>query len=237
MRSAFAFLTSLGGAATPDARTLSWFPVAGAVIGAAVGGVWWCAAQLWPPLVAAALAVLVDLAVTGMLHLDGVVDCADGLLPHLPRARRLEVMAEPTVGAYGVAVGTVVIVLRVAAFAGLAASLANVLLVTAAWCAARTVMAVAARAEPYARGDGGLATPMLGGGWELVAGYGLVAALALAIAAARLRGGVAITVGLVAAAAVVLLARRRLGGFTGDVLGAAGVVGETAALVVAAARW
>jgi adenosylcobinamide-GDP ribazoletransferase len=237
MRSAFAFLTSLGGAARPDPRTLSWFPVAGAVIGAAVGGLWWCAAQLWPPLVAGALAVLVDLALTGMLHLDGLVDCADGLLSHLARARRLEVMAEPTAGAYGVAVGTVVIVLRVAAFTGLAATLANVLLVAAAWCAARTVMAVAARALPYARGTDGLATLMLGGGWRPVAGYGVVVAFALGVFAARVRGGVAIAIGFVAASAVVVLGRRRLGGFTGDVLGAAGVVGETAALLVAAARW
>ncbi|MBA3654253.1 MAG: adenosylcobinamide-GDP ribazoletransferase, partial [Actinobacteria bacterium] len=140
MRRALAFLTPLGGAAPPDARTLSWFPIAGALIGAAVGGVWWAGAQIWPAALAAAVAVTADLALTGLLHFDGLVDSADGLLPHLSRDRRLEVMAEPTVGAFAVAVGTVALLLRVAAFAALSP---NVMLVAAVWCASRTAMAVA----------------------------------------------------------------------------------------------
>ena len=81
MRRALAFLTPLGGAAVPDRRTLSWFPLAGGAIGVAVGGVWWGAERLWPPAVAAALTIAADLALTGLLHIDGLVDSADGLLP------------------------------------------------------------------------------------------------------------------------------------------------------------
>ena len=66
---------------------------------------------------------------------------------------------------------------------------------------------------------------------------GLVAAVALAAAARGLGGAIAVVAGSAVAASVVALSRRRVGGFTGDVLGAAGVMGETAALVVAAARW
>jgi len=59
-----------------------------------------------------------------------------------------------------------------------------------------------------------------------------------ALVAARGIGGVvAVLAGLAAGTLVVLLALRRIGGFTGDVLGAAGVVTETVALVVASARW
>ena len=83
MRRAVAFLTCLGGPAVPDARTLSWFPVVGAALGLVVGGAWWGAEQLWPPAVAAALVVALDLALTGLLHLDGLVDSADGLLPQV----------------------------------------------------------------------------------------------------------------------------------------------------------
>ena len=143
-------------------------------------------------------------------------------------------MAEPTVGAYGVAVAAVVLLLRFAALASMAPS---VLLVAGAWCGSRTVMAVTARAMPYARPGGGLATSMLGGDWRLVGGYGVVTAVTLGALAGGRRTAVAVVVGMVAAGGVVLLGRRRIGGFTGDILGAAGVVGETVALIVAAAKW
>jgi adenosylcobinamide-GDP ribazoletransferase len=234
MRRALAFLTPLGRATVPDARTMSWFPVVGAGIGVVVGSVWWSADRLWPPAVAAALTVSVDLALTGMLHVDGLADSADGLLPHMPRQRRLEVMSEPAVGAYGITVTASVMLLR---FAALASMQPSILLIAGAWCASRTVMAVAARALPYARTDGGLATVMLGGDWRPVGLYGLVASVSLGAFAGGRRTEVAIAAGLVASVGVVLFARRRLGGFTGDVLGAAGVVGETVALVVAAAKW
>jgi adenosylcobinamide-GDP ribazoletransferase len=213
---------------------MSWFPVVGAVVGGIVGSVWWTADRLWPPAIAAALAVAADLALTGMLHFDGLADSADGLLPHMQRERRLEVMSESTIGAYGVAVTTCVLLLR---FAALASMSPSILLIAGAWCASRTVMAVAARALPYARTDGGLATVMLGGDWRPVALYGVIAAVSLGAFAGGRRTEVAVAAGLVASTCVVLFARRRLGGFTGDVLGAAGVVGETVALVVAAAKW
>ena len=89
-------------------------------------------------------------------------------------------------------------------------------------------MAVAARTQPYARAtEGGLATAFMGKGraWPLAAGA--VASFALAAGWRPLAGPVAVAAGGVAAAAVIAGARVRLGGFTGDVLGAAGVVGET----------
>ena len=233
MRAALAFLTPFGGARTPDRRTLSWFPLAGALIGAAVGGLWWGAERLWPPVVAAALVVAADLAVTGMLHLDGLVDTADGLVGHLPRERRLAVMAEPTIGAFGVAAAIAVLLLR---FTALAAMPPRVALIAGLWCGSRTVMAVAARAVPYAK-DSGLASAFTGGDWRPVALYGTSAALLLGGLGAGLPGVAATVAALLAGAAVVLGGRTRLGGYTGDVLGAAGVVAETAGLVVAAARW
>ena len=233
MRAALAFLTPLGGARTPDRRTLSWFPIVGALIGAAAGALWWGAERLWPPIVAAALVVALDLALTGMLHLDGLVDTADGLLGHLPRERRLAVMAEPTIGAFGVAAAVAVLLLR---FTALSAMPPRIALISGLWCGSRTVMAVAARAVPYAR-DNGLVSAFTGGDWRPVACYGTSAALLLGGIGAGISGVAAIVVSLVAGAAVVLGARARLGGCTGDVLGAAGIVAETAGLVVAAARW
>lgn len=234
MRRALAFLTPLGGASVPDARTLSWFPLAGALIGACLGGTWWAAQELWPPAVAAAIVVAVDLALTGLLHLDGLVDTADGLLPQVPRERRLAIMAEPTVGAYGVAAAGAVLLLRFAAFGSMEA---EVLLVAGIWAGSRTAMAVAARALPYARVEGGLASAFTGGDWRPVGLGGLILAVSLGALAGGRQTELAVAVGMAASAGVVAFARRRLGGFTGDVLGAAGVVGETAALLVAAATW
>jgi adenosylcobinamide-GDP ribazoletransferase len=221
----------------PGPRTLRWFPLVGALIGAAVGMVWWASAKAWHgSLVPAGLAVMADLGATGMLHLDGLADSADGLLPHLPRARRLEVMATPDVGAFGLAVTAAVLLLR---FGALASLRPQVVLIAGVWCASRSLMVAATAVLPYAR-PAGLAAAFLGDARTvsvLVAGGGLLAAGAL-VAWARGWGGVAGLAGLmVVGAAVLALARSRIGGFTGDVLGAAAVTGETAALVIASARW
>jgi adenosylcobinamide-GDP ribazoletransferase len=232
---ALAFLTILGRSAPPNPSTLRWFPLAGALIGANVGGLWWGAAQLWSAPLAAALVVAADLAITGMLHLDGLTDTADGVLPHLGRVRRLAVMAEPTVGAFGVGVMVVVLLVRWAAFAALAP---NVVLVGGLWCVARTVMAVTVRAVPYARECGGLASAFVGTrSWTGLALVGATLGLGLGALAAGAGGAAAVTIATIAGAGVVALGVSRLGGYTGDVLGAAGMMAETVGLVVAAARW
>src|SRR6476646_3079512 len=145
----------------PDRRTFAWFPVVGALIGLTLGSVWWLADRWWPPAVAAGLVVMADLALTGMLHLDGLIDTADGLLPHVGpdgRDRRLAVMAQPDVGAFGVAVAVAVIGLR---FAALASMTPSVLLPAGVWAASRTSIAVIAGRLPYAR-EHGLASPFRG---------------------------------------------------------------------------
>ena len=236
MRRALAFLTPIPvGGGAPDARTFGWFPVVGALMGLGVGGAWWLADRAFAPAVVAGLVVVVDLALTGMLHVDGLADSADGLLPHLPsRERRLEVMAMPDIGAFGVAVVVAVLLLRFAAFASQPVS---VLLVAGLWCGSRTMMAAGAGALPYARAEGGLASSFAGRDWRPIAFYGVIAAVSLGAFADGRRTEVAVGASLAAAALVLLAARRRIGGYTGDVLGAAGIIGETVGLVVAAAKW
>jgi adenosylcobinamide-GDP ribazoletransferase len=234
VRGALSFLTPFGGAQTPGPRTLDWFPLVGAVMGLALGGIWWTAGRAWGAPLSAALVVAADLALTGLLHFDGLVDSADGLLPHLDRDRRLAVMSSPEAGAFGVGVGVVVLLLRWAALSALRPS---VVLLVCIWCLSRTGMAVAARTQPYARLEGGLASAFSGAPRWTPLAAGLAGSFGLACAW-RLPAGVVVAgSALVAGALVVWLARRRIGGFTGDVLGAAGVVTETAGLIVAAARW
>jgi adenosylcobinamide-GDP ribazoletransferase len=247
MRRALSFLTPFGGAADPAPSALAWFPAVGMVIGLGVGALWWAARRVWAPPAAAAIAVIADAALTGMLHLDGLADAADGLLPPLPRARRLQVMADPRLGAFG-ATGLVIVLLgRFGAFASMTPSL---LAVAALWSGSRTAMAVTARTVPYARPAGlasafrgapaaGAARPraaVLTSPAVLGLAGGLLAA-GLAFAGRGAHGLAAVGAGAAGAGAVVFLAWRRLGGFTGDVLGAAAVAGETAGLLALAWRW
>jgi adenosylcobinamide-GDP ribazoletransferase len=235
MRAALGYLTVVGGAAPPDRRAPAWFGVVGALVGLAVGAVWWAATELWPSLIAAVVAVSADAALTGMLHLDGLADSADGLLPPADRARRLAIMATPEVGAFGMVAVVLVLVARVAAFDSVEP---DPLLVAGLWAGARAAMAITVAAVPYARGAGGAVTPFAGRG-PAPAAATLVAACALVVVSVGgLAAGVAAALALVAGfGAVIALAVSRLGGYTGDVLGAAGVVAETLGLAVAAARW
>jgi adenosylcobinamide-GDP ribazoletransferase len=185
---------------------------------------------------AAAVVVAVDVALTGYLHFDGLADAADGLLPPMTTERRLEVMADPSVGAFGAVTLVVVIVLR---FSALASTAALPLVVGALWCVSRTAMAIVARTVHYAR-PGGLASAFVDRrtpGPVVPAAVGGVLTIGLAIAGRGWHGLAAVGAEAVGVLVVVLFARRRIGGFTGDVLGAAGVVGETLGLLVLAAKW
>lgn len=238
LRGAVAFLTPLpAGAVVPSPGTLSWFPIVGAALGLAVGGIWWAASEAFPPLVAAALVVLADVALTGALHLDGLADSADGLFAHLDGApRRRAVMAAPDVGAFGVVAVAVTLLLRWSALASVEPA---VLTVAAVWCASRAAMAVALAAGPYV--GGGLGRAFLSGDRSAAArvrgplGAGVVVGGALVAAST----GGSVWWGLAGVAAgsvaVVALGHRRLGGVTGDVVGAAGLVGETVGLILVTA--
>lgn len=192
-----------------------------------------------PPL-ATAYAVVLALALgTRAFHWDGLADTADGLTASYSPARSLEVMRTGPVGPAGVVAVVLVASLQ-------AAGLQAVLRHEHAWwvvgllvCASRASLALACvRGVPAARPDGLGATcigavPVLGAIATLA-----LAAVAVALAGRGLDAPWSLLVGLVAMAAVVLalLLRcvRRLGGITGDVLGAAVEV-SFAVLVLAAA--
>jgi adenosylcobinamide-GDP ribazoletransferase len=234
---ALTFLTVVGRGRAPTRSSVVWFGPVGLVVGGVCGLVRWGAGAWWAAAVAAVLTVGVDLVLTGALHVDGLADSADGLLPHLARDRRLAVMAAPEVGAFAVATVVVVLLLRTGTLA--TADLHGwhwVAVLAGLWCGARAAMTVIVTSVPYARPEGGMATAFTGGQWW-AAVPGVVLAVIAVGAGDGGRGLLALAAGALAAAGVVALARRRLGGFTGDVAGAAGIVLETAGLLVVAARW
>lgn len=218
-------------ARAPALGATAWaWPLAGAAVGLGQGAVLAVAlAADLPASVAALLAVTAGLVLTGGLHEDGLADLTDGLGGGDTPARRLEIMRDSRIGSHGAAALILALALRAAGFAALTGGAAVALPVAAAMLSRATLPALLV-ALPQARRDGLGAAARPGSSGRATA---VGAAIAL-LAALLLLGPLGLAAALAAAAAATLtgaLARRRLGGITGDVLGAAQVVAELAALV------
>jgi len=192
-----------------------------------------------PPVVAATLAVGVVLWLTGALHEDGLADLADGFGGGRDRDDKLAIMRDSRIGAYGMLTLAVVIVAKIAALAALATvdigAAAGALIAAATW--SRALFAPTMRWLPPARDDGLGAmagTPAEGDTWKGLALGALLAAL-VTVTPAGAGVLVILAAGGLAAFAVGWLALRQIGGYTGDVLGAAQQAGEAAALIAASA--
>ena len=216
------------------ARGAVLFPVVGAGIGALVGLVAVGLDARLTVLVAAGLAVALEALLTGGIHLDALADCADGLGAET-RERALEVMREPTIGAFGATALLLDVVVKIAALVAVTAGPDALLAVAGAYGLGRTAPLVLGWALPYARPEGGSGAALTGGAGEISRALGVGLGIGLAVAALGLRGIVLAAAALVVTALVGVVARRRFGGVTGDVLGAAVELTTTLALVVAVA--
>jgi adenosylcobinamide-GDP ribazoletransferase len=218
------------GASSQRAVALSpaFFPVVGTVIGLATAGAYAGASEFLPSPVAAAIAVLVAIALTGAIHIDGLADTADGLFGGRTRERRLEIMADPRVGTFGISAIGIALLIRWAAIGSLEPGAEWSVLVVAA-AMSRTVVLGVMAGFPYARPEG------IGEGYSGNRPVILVAGIATAVGVALLFGGPASLLALLPAAlvglAVAVYARRLIGGVTGDIYGAVIELAELAALL------
>jgi len=212
-----------------------WAPVIGLLLGGAAAGVLYVFQRFWHagPLVGAVLAVIVLAALTRCLHLDGLADLADGLGSRGPAARALDIMRRSDIGPFGVAALVLTVLLQVTALTQADALGRGVTSVITAAVTGRLAVTWACRhGVAAARGEG------LG---ALVAGT-VHPAFPIAFSAAALGGAAAyglifvaaVAAGLAAALAVTRLAVRRLGGITGDVLGALTEIATAVCLLVLA---
>ena len=238
---AAAFLTRLPIGTPADAAgrlaASSWaFPLVGAGVGAIAALVFLAAELLGLGAGAAALlAVLASLCVTGALHEDGLADTADGLFGGNDRPRRLAIMRDSRLGAYGVLALVLSVTLRAAALAQSGEAFYAGLALVAAHAASRGLLPAAMRVLAPARVDGLGAGAGRPGMATAVAAAAIGAAIALA-ALGPACGGVALGLAAGAVFAAGLFAYRRIGGYTGDVLGAFQQVAEIVILLAAAAR-
>lgn len=211
-------------------------PAVGAVLAVPAGGLLWLLVAVdAPALLAGALAIGALAAMTRGMHLDGLADTADGLGSRRPAAEALTVMRRGDVGPFGVVTLVLILLAQVSALGALVdrgvgpAALALALLVS------RLVLPLlCSTGVPAARADG-LGSVVAGavGRSRLVVAGALTAGLAV-VPVLGLAGGpaaAAAVAGLLAGGALAHRAVRRLGGITGDVLGAAVEVAFTAVLV------
>jgi adenosylcobinamide-GDP ribazoletransferase len=215
------------------ARSVPWFPVVGAGIGAVIAAVFVLASSILPAIVAAALAVSVGAILTGALHEDGLGDVADAFAGAWTVERRLEILKDPRLGTFGVVALSASFLLRAGAISSLD-GWAAVGLIPAAHALSRATGASLMRRLPVAVEEG------LGASYATSV-TGLTEATTVAVGlsiCAGLIGSWTIPAGLLCALVVLgmgALARAKIGGISGDVLGANQQIAEIAILLLGAA--
>ena len=222
------------------AGSVPWFPVVGAGVGLAVAGTYAGARMVLPPLPAAAVAVVAGICLTGAFHEDGLGDTADAFAGGWDRDSTVRILKDPRLGTFGVLAVAASLLLRAAAVAALGPAAALAAL-PAAHALSRAA-AVAVMAAFPAAGETGLGASYVLALSRRRALLGVAAGLAAALV---LLGAPALWAAAAAAAAAALLGRlatRRLGGVSGDVLGAVQQLGEVlvllaAAVAVTTGRW
>ena len=238
LRAAVSLLTRVpvgpAGSGSADlARAVPWFPLVGALVGLALAGSYAGLLLVAPPFVAAGLTLGLSLFLTGALHEDGLADTADALGEARNKEDALRILNDPAHGTYGVLSIVLSVILRVAALAALDG-----------W----TAVAVLPGAHALSRGG----AVVLLGALPPAAEEGLGASYATATTRREVAGGItgSLAAGLLAlggwvlpavllaalgTGAVGVLSMRRIGGITGDVLGAAQQVVENLVLLLGAA--
>jgi adenosylcobinamide-GDP ribazoletransferase len=211
------------------ARGVIWFPAVGALCGLVVATVAWACSLMLPAWPSAILAVASGVALTAALHLDGLGDVADAVGASLTGRPPLEVMRDPRLGTFGVSAVAVDLLLQASVIAALVDRFPWE--IVAAGALGRVMPIALAIGHPYVGA---------GSGWvDGISRRTRLGAAALALAIAVPAAGVG-ALGMVAVGGVVSLgmgrwATRRLGGVTGDVLGAAAELTFTLCLAVALA--
>jgi adenosylcobinamide-GDP ribazoletransferase len=245
LRLALAFLTRLTlplrpeAAAQPVGAAVRAFPLVGILVGT-VGGLVYAIADLvgMSPTVSSLLGISAMVILTGGLHEDGLADAADGLAGTTPE-KALSIMRDSRIGTYGVMALFFILSLRVVAVSYAGSSVEAACLLIAGASGSRAVVPALMYMLPPARREGL--------GWAAghpdrrrVVDAGALGAVIVVLALWPIYWGLlAIAVAAAAAGLVAWLARRRLGGQTGDVLGAAQQLAETSILLsyVAAPTW
>jgi len=215
------------------ARSIYYFPIVGLLLGGFAAAFDYGFGFLLPPLARSVLVILALLLMSGGLHLDGLADTADAFFSSRPRERMLEIMKDSRTGPMGVAAVVCILALKITLLASISGSMrSGVILLTP--LAGRCALLVMLEMLPYARPEGGICSVFLAKRSPFLAVWALIVMLVAGYSAAQWIG---LTVGITTMAATFLMALytyRKIGGFTGDTLGATSEVAEIVPSMVAA---
>lgn len=209
---------------SPEAQAASprWYAGAGVLIGLITGVLYWGAALLFSPVMAVLISTAAGLLVTGALHEDGFADACDGLGGVRPKERVLEIMRDSRIGTYGVLGLGVMLAGKVAALAGMPVHAVPFVLI-AGHATSRASMLWVMVSSDYVR-DQGAASGVAAGLDQRAVVTGLVTALASVLPLLFVLPFLSLLLGLAGLCAGHYAMRRRfearLGGYTGDCLGA-----------------
>jgi adenosylcobinamide-GDP ribazoletransferase len=221
------------------ARSRFWYPAVGLLLGALLGGWTSLTVRFASPLLCAFLVLLVWVVLTGALHLDGLCDLCDGLLSGRTAEDRLRIMKDPHLGTFGLAGGVLLLLGKWVVLQDVIARTPERApwLVAGAVSVARCLALCMAAGSRYPRAEGtGKALIEASAWWEVFVFAGIAAGLTFLAApgADPWMAALLLLPALLVVMGLRWLCRRRLGGVTGDCLGAAIELAEWTFLLAAA---
>ena len=239
LATALAFLTRIPvrrADRSPEAigRSAAAFPAVGALLGLSSVGVLWLVRGI-PATLGAVLIVLTGVLMTGTLHLDGLADTADGFGGGRTPEDVLRIMRDHQIGTYGAVALIFMVMLQVMAISNLIDRGIAARVLVVAPTAGRWAMVVLGRWFPYARRQSGLGRVLTDHLRTRTLVEATVLAAVIVSAAAGWRGAAGLVISAALAIGFGLVCRRRIGGITGDTLGATAVLCETTVLGAAVA--
>ncbi|CAB1077773.1 Cobalamin synthase (EC [Olavius algarvensis Delta 1 endosymbiont] len=198
-------------------RMIPYFPIVGIVLGILLALFDYVAVSFWGRPVASLLDVVFLVLLTGAFHIDGLADAADGLLGQRPKEKILAIMKDSRLGTMGLVAIVAGLAIKWAGISSLNDHRALLLIVVPAY--ARAGMLFGMRYLPYGRSGGGTGADFFNHHLDLYAFRGLAVPLGISV----FLGWQAIwliTCFAVITAGLIHYYKRRLGGITGDMLGA-----------------
>lgn len=243
MRSFFValqFLTILPVDITPKVsqetfgRSLAWFPIVGAIIGLALSLNVFLFGIL-PQMVIAALIMALSVIITGGIHLDGFADTCDGLYGSTAKERALEIMRDSHIGSMAALGIAMLLVLKFSLLASMPQQILWKLLVLMA-AFARWSQALSCFLSEYARDDGKARYFIEYATWrELLIGGAFT--LALFLLSMKSQGAIIFFTSLLVISLPIYYIKARIGGMTGDTIGAINEVSEVTVLLFGLTFW
>lgn len=238
-RLALSFLTILPGGRLGKldkedfASSVKYFPIVGLILGLIVAGIYSLVSLKLAQQASSAIAIVSLIALTRALHIDGLADTLDGLFGGKDKEHTLSIMKDSRVGSFGTVAVSSIIVLKIFLLSSIAVALKLKAIIIFP-VVGRWVATYALATQPYARDEPGLGSLFMGesGGRSLI--ISSLITIVITAALLRINAAVVMVVALALAILYIRFVNVKLGGMTGDTVGALIELTETVALLTIA---